>query len=95
MGDMVTFEDFRKKRCLDALLADIGLPGYCDECGEDFESLLLSGILNELPVIDESTPLPPEHAVSAHQPAIIIAFPLHEADRAQRRATLHAERQEQ
>lgn len=95
MGDMVSFEDFRKKRCLDALLADIGLPGYCDECGEGFESLLLSGILDELAVIDDDTARPQEHAASTRPPAIILAFPARETDRPRRHTAAQVERQEQ
>lgn len=62
MGKMISFEEFRRKRCIGALMAQIGLPGFCEECGDDIAALLLT----EAPVFDD---LPPEH-----EPAEIVAF---------------------
>ena len=36
MGIIIAIEDYRKRYCLEALLAEIGLPAYCEECGPDF-----------------------------------------------------------
>ena len=63
MGKLIVLEDMRKKRCLEALLADIGMPSYCDECCDDFEDLLLARSLDDLPLFDGL-----ELGASQHQP---------------------------
>ncbi len=46
MGKIIDLADYRRKKCLEALMLQIGLPGYCDECGDDIEALLLEGELD-------------------------------------------------
>ncbi len=33
MGIIISIAEYKKKRCIDALIQHIGLPQYCDECG--------------------------------------------------------------
>jgi hypothetical protein len=42
MGKIISLAEYRRKRCLEALMLEIGLPDYCDECGENIEALLLA-----------------------------------------------------
>jgi hypothetical protein len=42
MGKIISLAEYRRKRCLEALMLEIGLPEYCDECGDDIEALLLT-----------------------------------------------------
>lgn len=42
MGEIISLAEYRRKRCLEALMLEIGLPDYCDECGEGIEALLLA-----------------------------------------------------
>jgi hypothetical protein len=35
MGNIITIEEYRKRRCLEALLDHIGLPAYCSECDDN------------------------------------------------------------
>jgi hypothetical protein len=65
MGIIVSIDEFRKKRCLEALLEQIGLPNYCKECDDD-----------ELDAI-EALFSAPESVFSApysHSPAHILSF---------------------
>ena len=43
MGKIISLTEYRKKRCLEALMEQIGMPDYCDECGGDIEALILTG----------------------------------------------------
>ncbi len=58
-GKIIFIEEYRQRRCLEALLADIGLPSYCDECGDEVSAMLLA---------DEAIATPAA-------PAPIISFP--------------------
>jgi hypothetical protein len=65
MGIIISIDEFRKKRCLEALLDQIGLPNYCKECNDD-----------ELDAI-EALFSAPESVFSApysHSPAHILSF---------------------
>jgi hypothetical protein len=42
MGHIVSLVEYRKKRCLEAFMLKIGIPAYCQECGDDIEALLLA-----------------------------------------------------
>ncbi|HKD74595.1 MAG TPA: hypothetical protein VKB76_03840 [Ktedonobacterales bacterium] len=48
-GKIIFIEEYRQQRCLAALLADIGLPRYCDECGDEVSAMLLAGEATETP----------------------------------------------
>jgi hypothetical protein len=63
MGKIVSLVEYRKKRCIEALMQDIGVPDYCSECGDDIETLLMEGILQEI-----STEIP-----HTHDPAMLEA----------------------
>lgn len=47
MGKIISLVEYRKKRCVEALMQDIGMPDYCSECSDDIESLLMQDILQE------------------------------------------------
>ncbi len=63
MGVVISIEEFRKRRCLEALLADLGLPGYCEECGPD------------LLVAPDETRLPSSPPPQRPRKAQILQFP--------------------
>jgi hypothetical protein len=46
MGKLIDLAAYRRKKCLEALMLQIGLPGYCEECGDDIEALLLGDELD-------------------------------------------------
>lgn len=75
MGTLIFIEEFRKRRCVEALLAHIGLPSYCDDCGDESGDPLLdtTDILFE-----DAQPLLP--TTSAPVLAQILTFPLRAAD---------------
>ena len=50
MGKIISLTEYRKKRCLEALMEQIGMPDYCDECGGDIESLILTGQATNAPI---------------------------------------------
>ncbi len=54
MGKIISLEDYRRRRCLEALMLDIGMPEYCDECGEGIEALLLADMLED---VDDERPV--------------------------------------
>jgi hypothetical protein len=60
MGKLIYLEDYRRKRCLEALMLDIGMPDYCDECGDNVEALLLAGMLEEMDedLVEDLIPIP-------------------------------------
>jgi len=74
MSNIINLMEYRKRKCMEALMLQIGLPGYCDECGEDIEDLLLAeaelddGDEPLLALLAEETP----HTM--HGPAIILPF---------------------
>ena len=49
MGKIISLTEYRKKRCLEALMEQIGMPDYCDECGGDIEALILTGQAPHIP----------------------------------------------
>jgi hypothetical protein len=57
-GKIIFIEEYRQRRCLEALLADIGLPRYCDECGDQVSALLLAGEAAETPATDAAQIIP-------------------------------------
>ncbi len=65
MGIVISIEEFRKRRCLEALLADLGLPGYCEECGPD---LLVDPDETRLP--SSPPPQPPRKAQILRFPGV-------------------------
>ena len=72
MGTIIFIEEFRKRRCVEALLAHIGLPSYCDECGDEVGEMLLD--TTDISFEEAAAaPQPP----AAHAPAQILAFPPH------------------
>ncbi len=70
MGTLIFIEEFRKRRCVEALMAHIGLPSYCDDCGDESGDPLLdtTDILFE-----DAQPLP--STSPAPVMAQILAFP--------------------
>ncbi len=74
MSNIIDLMEFRKRKCMEALMLQIGLPGYCDECGEDIEDLLMAEAElddGDEPLLallaDEAPPVP-------RGPALILPF---------------------
>lgn len=65
MGVIISIEEYRKRRCLEALLADIGLPGFCEECGD-----------SALADLDDLFGVRHESRQQQYPHATILAFPL-------------------
>jgi|GEM_PF-6573698 len=72
MGKVIMIEEFRKKRCLEALLAHIGLPSYCEECIDDIDSLDEEEYLFET---DVAVGGPPQVNQPIPEVAKVIPFP--------------------
>ncbi len=68
MGTIISIEEFRKRRCLGALLEHIGLPVYCEDCDDYGEDLLLTDDGELVPVAPALPPTP-------RGPALILSFP--------------------
>lgn len=73
MGALIAIADFRKKRCLDALRQEIGLPEYCAECDTCDDELLAllaedEDELGDTLVADLSFASDPPHAVAPPRP---------------------------
>jgi|GEM_PF-4621658 len=81
MGKIIFIDEFRKRRCLESLLADIGLPRYCDECGDLDAELLFTVDDLSLETATLATP---------HAPALIVAFPTHANNDESQAATANA-----
>jgi hypothetical protein len=74
MSNIINLMEYRKRKCMEALMLQIGLPGYCDECGEDIEDLLLAEA--ELDDCDEPllALLAEEASPAIYGPALILPF---------------------
>jgi hypothetical protein len=74
MSKIIDLIEYRKRKCMEALMLHIGLPGYCDECGEGIEDLLLA----EADIDDVDEPLlallAEEPPPAPRGPAIILPF---------------------
>lgn len=57
MGKIISLVEYRRKRCLEALMLQIGLPNYCEECGDDIEALILTGPTTS-PIVNLNAPVP-------------------------------------
>ena len=72
MNKIIDITEFRKRRCLEALLADINLPRYCDECGDVDPELLAAIAANAFAAFEPSMPA---QASTMSAPALIVPFP--------------------
>ncbi|MBA3823380.1 MAG: hypothetical protein H0X24_05650 [Ktedonobacterales bacterium] len=74
MSNIINLMEYRKRKCMEALMLQIGLPGYCDECGEGIEDLLMA----EAEMDDGDAPLLALLAEEAppivRSPAVILPF---------------------
>ena len=68
MSNIIDLREYRKRKCMEALMLQIGLPCYCNECGEDIEDLLLAEA--EMDDVDE-----PLLAMFAEAPPPILRGP--------------------
>ncbi len=69
MGVIISLEEFRKQRCLAHLLDDIGLPRYCEECGDEGADIVFEALMgSDGDGLDDD--------VVSNPPARILAFPL-------------------
>jgi hypothetical protein len=67
-GKIIFIEEYRQRRCLEALLADIGLPRYCDECGDTVSAMLLAGETTDPPATTaQIVPFPTIFAEAAEE----------------------------
>ncbi len=89
MGIIISIVEYKKQRCIEALMQQIGLPQYCDECGggDEFDDFVEYTDFDE----NELYPLSAEvsgPAVSAaytqSQPAQILPFPAKPKKRARK-----------
>jgi hypothetical protein len=85
MGTIVSLDEYRRKRCLSALLEEIGLPGFCQECDDRDLDYLLTDDGALVPVLPVEAPL---HA----EPALIIDFERRAVSRGRRKTGSSASR---